>query len=98
MQAIGKVKVDVQEVPVDFLTFSAHKFHGPKGAGGLFVRRGLAAALAHGGEQMGNKRRDRERANFVGMGLAMELAVSNLPYEDKRSGACATGSRTACSP
>ena len=35
MQAIGKVPVDVREVPVDFLSFSAHKFHGPKGVGGL---------------------------------------------------------------
>ncbi|MBI5883591.1 MAG: cysteine desulfurase, NifS family [Elusimicrobia bacterium] len=85
VQAIGKVKVDVAEVPVDFLTFSAHKFHGPKGAGGLFVRRGLRLPpLLHGGEQMGNKRAGTVNvANFVGMGLAMELAVSNLPYEDK---------------
>ena len=40
VQAVGKIKVDVQQAPVDFLSFSAHKFHGPKGVGGLFVRGG----------------------------------------------------------
>ncbi|MFA6318138.1 MAG: NifS family cysteine desulfurase [Elusimicrobiota bacterium] len=85
VQAIGKVDVDVQEVPVDFLTFSGHKFHGPKGVGGLFVRRGLKLPpLLHGGEQMANKRAGTVNvASFVGMGLAMELAVQNLAHEDK---------------
>ncbi|MBI5211512.1 MAG: cysteine desulfurase, NifS family [Elusimicrobia bacterium] len=84
VQAIGKVKVDVQEVPVDFLTFSAHKFHGPKGAGGLFIRKGLRLPpLLHGGEQMAGKRAGTLNvASVVGMGLAMELAVRNLPFED----------------
>ena len=40
VQAIGKIPVNVQDVPVDFLTFSAHKFHGPKGIGGLYIRSG----------------------------------------------------------
>ena len=54
VQAVGKVPVDVQEAPVDYLSFSAHKFHGPKGAGGLFVRHGRKLTpLLHGGEQMG---------------------------------------------
>ena len=43
VQAVGKVPVDVQDAPVDFLSFSAHKFHGPKGVGGLFVRQGREA-------------------------------------------------------
>jgi cysteine desulfurase len=83
VQAIGKLPVDVQEAPVDYLSFSAHKFHGPKGVGGLFVREGAPLIpLLHGGEQMGGKRAGTiNAAGLVGMGLAMELAVESLPYE-----------------
>jgi cysteine desulfurase len=85
VQAVGKVPVDVREAPVDFLSFSAHKFHGPKGVGGLFVREGVAIVpLLHGGEQMGGKRAGTINAGgLVGMGLAMELAVQSLPYESR---------------
>jgi cysteine desulfurase len=85
VQAIGKVKVDLREVPVDFLTFSAHKFHGPKGVGGLFIRKGITIPpLLHGGEQMGGKRAGTvNTAGLIGMGLAMELAVKNLDYEER---------------
>jgi cysteine desulfurase len=85
VQAIGKVAVDVSRAPVDFMTFSAHKFHGPKGIGGLFVRKGRKLTpLIHGGEQMGGKRAGTVNVPYlVGMGLAMELAVDNLGYEDK---------------
>lgn len=85
VQAVGKVPVDVQAVPVDFLSFSAHKFHGPKGVGGLFVRHGLSIPpLLHGGEQMGGKRSGTVNVAFmVGMGLAMDLAVESLDYEEK---------------
>ena len=84
VQAIGKVTVDVGRVPVDFLTFSAHKFHGPKGVGGLFIRKGLKLTpLIHGGEQMGGKRAGTINVPYlVGMGLAMEMAAGNLAYED----------------
>jgi cysteine desulfurase len=83
VQAIGKIPVDVSRVAVDFLTFSAHKFHGPKGIGGLFIRRGLKLTpLLHGGEQMGGKRAGTVNVPYlIGMGLAMEMAVDNLPYE-----------------
>jgi cysteine desulfurase len=83
VQAIGKVPVDVSRVPVDFLTFSAHKFHGPKGVGGLYVRKGRALTpLIHGGEQMGGRRAGTVNVAFlVGMGLAMELAADNLSVE-----------------
>ena len=83
VQAIGKLPVDVQEAPVDFLSFSAHKFHGPKGVGGLFIRSGVKIPpLLHGGEQMGGRRAGTVNVGgMVGMGLAMELAVANLGYE-----------------
>jgi len=83
VQAIGKIPVDVSRVPVDFLTFSAHKFHGPKGIGGLFIRQGLnLTPLIHGGEQMGGKRAGTVNIPYlIGIGLAMEMAIDSLPYE-----------------
>ena len=86
VQAVGKIPVDLQRVPADFLTFSAHKFHGPKGIGGLFIRKGHALTpLLHGGEQMGGLRAGTVNVAFlVGMGLAMEMAVDALKFEDTR--------------
>ncbi len=84
-QAIGKVPVDVQECNIDYLTFSAHKFHGPKGVGGLYVKKGSELTpLIHGGEQMGGKRAGTvDVSSMVGMGWAMHLATSTmaLAYE-----------------
>jgi cysteine desulfurase len=83
VQVIGKIPVDVGSFPVDFLTFSAHKFHGPKGVGGLYMRKGVTLPpLLHGGEQMGGHRAGTvDVPGFVGMGHAMELATRNLEYE-----------------
>lgn len=85
VQAIGKIPVDVKDVPVDFLTFSAHKFHGPKGVGGLYMRKDKTLTpLLHGGEQMGRLRAGTVNVAFmVAMGLAMELAVQSLDHEDR---------------
>lgn len=85
VQAVGKIKVDVQDSDVDFLTFSAHKFHGPKGVGGLYIKEGLKLTpLFHGGEQMGKKRAGTINVAFmVGMGYAMDLAVKALDFENR---------------
>jgi cysteine desulfurase len=85
VQSIGKMPVDMQDVPVDMLTFSAHKLHGPKGVGGLYIRKGRhLTPLLHGGEQMGDKRAGTVNvAGMIGMGLAMELAVDNLEFENQ---------------
>lgn len=84
-QAIGKVPVDVQDCNINYLTFSAHKFHGPKGVGGLYGKKGSELTpLIHGGEQMGGKRAGTvDVASMVGMGWAMHLATSTmaLAYE-----------------
>lgn len=84
VQAIGKIPVDVSEIPVDFLSFSAHKFHGPKGIGGLYVKDSRAfTPLLHGGEQMAGKRAGTINVPLlVGMGLAMELSNEALDYEN----------------
>lgn len=83
VQAIGKIPVDVKKSGVDFLSFSAHKFHGPKGVGGLFIKDGASLTpLLHGGEQMGGRRSGTLNvAGIVGMGKAMENAVKFLSVE-----------------
>ena len=80
VQAIGKLPVDLTKVPMDYLTFSAHKFHGPKGIGGLYVKKGKSLPnLLHGGEQMGGKRAGTLNVSgIIGMGLAMKQATSNI--------------------
>ncbi len=80
VQAIGKVAVDLTKTPIDYLTFSAHKFHGPKGIGGLYVKKGSDLPnLLHGGEQMGGKRAGTLNvAYIIGMGLAMKQSVGHL--------------------
>lgn len=86
-QAIGKVKVDVVEANLDLISFSAHKFHGPKGVGGLYIKEGVhLSPLLHGGEQMGGKRAGTvDVASMIGMGEAMRLATSPgaLAHEDQ---------------
>lgn len=83
-QAIGKIAVNVQECNVTYLSFSAHKFHGPKGVGGLYVKKGYELTpLLHGGEQMGGHRAGTvDVASMVGMGVAMKLAVDHLEFEN----------------
>ncbi len=82
-QAIGKVPVDVSDTGLDYMSFSAHKFHGPKGVGGLYIKSGkVVTSLLHGGEHMGGLRsRTLNVPGIVGMGKAMELAVENLDFE-----------------
>lgn len=83
VQAIGKIAVDVKKANVDFMSFSAHKFHGPKGVGGLYIKDGQQlTSLLHGGEQMGGRRSGTLNvAGIIGMGKAMELAAQHLDYE-----------------
>ncbi len=80
VQAVGKIPVDLQATHVDFVSFSAHKFHGPKGVGALFIRDSQALTpLLHGGEHMGGRRSGTLNVPFiVGMGKAVELATTNM--------------------
>lgn len=75
-QAVGKVPIDLKSVPIDAMSFAAHKFHGPKGVGGLFVRRGTRVRpLIVGGPQERDRRGGTENVpGIVGMGVAAELA------------------------
>jgi cysteine desulfurase len=79
-QAVGKLPVNVAELGVDALSFASHKFHGPKGVGGLFVRRGLRfRPLLIGGPQERGRRGGTENVpGLIGMGKAAELAREAL--------------------
>lgn len=76
VQAVGKVGVDVRAMGVDLLSMSAHKFHGPKGIGALYVRRGLSFSplLYGGGQESGRRSGTENTAAIVAMGEAARLA------------------------
>ncbi|MFO7871738.1 MAG: cysteine desulfurase NifS [Kiritimatiellia bacterium] len=86
VQAVGKVPVDVQKVPVDMLSLSGHKIHAPKGIGALFVRKGTRLqALLLGGHQEGGRRGGTENVPYiVGLGRACELAAGSLSKDTER--------------
>ncbi len=86
VQAIGKIKVDVKDSCIDLLSFSAHKFHGPKGIGGLYIKNGIELTpFFHGGEQMQGKRSGTLNVPYIlGLGKAIELADSYLAFENDK--------------
>ncbi len=91
-QAIGKIKVDLQDLGVDYFTWSAHKFHGPKGVGGLFIKaKAPYVPLIHGSKNvMGGKRAGSVYNNGVfAMAEAIEIANSdmNIAYIKNHIGA-----------
>ncbi|MBR2392810.1 MAG: aminotransferase class V-fold PLP-dependent enzyme, partial [Elusimicrobiaceae bacterium] len=79
-QAVGKIPVDVQASQIDMLSLSAHKFHGPKGVGALYVRRGTRfVPFMMGGHQEKHRRAGTENVPYiVGLGKAAELARIRL--------------------
>jgi len=80
VQALGKIPLNVTDIPADFLSMSAHKLYGPKGAGALFIRKGSSLKpLIYGGGQEANLRASTENiAGIGGFGIAVELAAMNL--------------------
>lgn len=80
VQAVGHVPVDVEKMHIDLLSLSGHKFHGPKGVGALYVRKGVRIpALILGGAQERRKRAGTENVpGIVGIGKAIELATAEL--------------------
>ncbi len=80
VQVAGKLPINLSALPVDLLTISAHKFHGPKGVGALYVRRGITfPPFLIGGHQERNRRAGTENvAGIVGMGLAAEIALGRI--------------------
>ena len=86
VQAIGNAKIDVNEMNIDLLSMSAHKFYGPKGVGALYVREGIQFdRIQDGGHQEKNKRSGTENvAGIVGLGKAIEIADKNLDEHIKK--------------
>ncbi len=86
VQAVGNIPVNVRELGVDLLTFSAHKFYGPKGIGALYVKKGCKVApLIHGGHQERGKRAGTENVpGIVGMAKALTLAVENMVVHSEK--------------
>ncbi len=86
VQSVGKIPVDVEKLGADLLSLSAHKLHGPKGVGALYVRKGtILRSLLHGGHHERDRRPGTENVpGIVGLGKAAELAASHLEEEAVR--------------
>ncbi len=86
VQAVGNIKIDVQDMNIDALSLSAHKFYGPKGIGVLYLRDGIKfRKYLNGGHQERNRRAGTENvAGIVGLSKAMSLSYENLEENNKR--------------
>jgi cysteine desulfurase len=86
VQAVGKIPMNLGDMPVDFLSLSGHKLHGPKGIGALFVRKGSRLApILFGGHQENGKRPGTENVPaIIGLGKAAEVALKNIDDENVR--------------
>lgn len=85
VQAVGAVKIDVEEMDIDFLSASAHKFHGPKGVGFLYLRSGIVIEnLIHGGNQERGRRSGTENVSgIVGLGKALEILLDEMDRKNE---------------
>ena len=80
VQAVGKIPIRLRETAINFLSLSAHKFHGPKGVGALYVngRTPFSSLIAGGGQENGRRGGTENVAGIVGLGKAAELALKYL--------------------
>ncbi len=86
VQAAGKIPLFMDQLPVDLLSLSAHKLHGPKGVGALYVRQGvtLAPIIYGGGQERGLRSATENVAGLVGLGKAAEIAALEMADEAVR--------------
>jgi len=99
-QGVGKIPVDVQEMGIDLMSFSAHKLYGPKGIGALYVRKKaprvrIAAQMDGGGHERGMRSGTLPVPMIVGFGKAVELCEQEMPAESKRLSAMRDRLQTA---
>lgn len=85
VQAVGHLNINVKEQNIDLLSLSGHKFHGPKGIGALYVKKGVRILnLMQGGAQESNKRPGTENvAGIVGLAKALEISMQNRQEKNK---------------
>jgi len=87
-QAVGKIKIDVKEMNIDFMSFSSHKIYGPKGVGALFIRKGcedkILPLMFGGGQEKGIRPGTLNTPAIVGFGKAAEICSAELEAESKR--------------
>lgn len=83
VQSVGHYSIDLEDIPIDFMVASAHKFHGPKGIGFCFVRKGAAlkATITGGAQERGLRAGTEALHNIVGMTEALQLAYDRLEEE-----------------
>ncbi|MBI4833718.1 MAG: cysteine desulfurase NifS [Planctomycetes bacterium] len=86
VQSVGKIKTELDKLPVDLMTFSGHKLYAPKGIGGLFIRHGTKVTpIQYGGHHEFRRRAGTENVpGIVGLAKAIEIAKSNLDAEGRR--------------
>lgn len=86
VQAMGSVKINVKDENIDLLSLTAHKIHGPKGCGALYIRKGLQIeSLIEGGAQERNKRAGTENiAGIVGLASALEKSVNTMDERNEK--------------
>ena len=86
VQAVGNVEIDVKSMNIDMLSLTAHKFHGPKGCGALYVRQGVKLmSFITGGAQERMRRAGTENVpGIVGLGKAIELATANIKEKQEK--------------
>lgn len=86
VQAVGKIPMNLAELPVDMLSLSGHKFHAPKGVGALYVKRGVRfhPFLTGGHQEHGRRAGTENLASVIGLGKAAELAKAHIEEENTR--------------
>jgi cysteine desulfurase len=86
VQAAGKIPIGLGESPINFLSLSAHKFHGPKGVGALYVKRHsrFQPSIIGGGQENGRRAGTENVASIVGLGKASERAAESIEEEENR--------------
>ena len=86
VQAVGNVKIDVNEQNIDILSLSGHKFHGPKGVGALYVKTGvkLERLIEGGAQEKGNRAGTENVAGIIGLSTALKIACNNMSERNEK--------------